>query len=132
MITTKESFRDYKAEAEAWITLVTGEYYPDILSDACRLYEPVLLEFERLLEAAHSSTFFSTSIIETQNQSMRTQLCRIFKKYVSPQIPVEILKRKRDVAKICTQFGNAFRNIVEVQQKFESRSMPDEVLCAVL
>ena len=63
---------------------------------------------------------------------MRTQLCRVFKKYVSPQTPVEMLKRKTDAAKICAQFGDAFRSIVEVQQKFDSRPMPDEALCAVL
>lgn len=132
MTTTEKSFRDYKAEAEAWITLATGEYYPDILPDACRLYQPVLVEFGRILKASHSSTFFFTSIMETSNQWMRTQLCRVFKKYVSPQTPVEMLKRKSDAAKICAQFGDAFRGVVEVQQRFESRPMPDEALCAVL
>jgi hypothetical protein len=128
----ERKFSEYKSEADAWITLATGEYYPDILPDACRLYEPVLVEFGLLLKASHSSTNFFTSIMETKNQWMRTQLCRVFKKYVSPQTPVEMLKRKTDVAKICTQFGDAFRNIVEVQQKFDSRPMPDEALCAVL
>jgi len=127
-----KKFRDYKDEAEAWITLASGEYYPDILPDACRLYEPVLVEFGNLLKSSHSSIFFFTSIVETQNQWMRTQLCRVFKKYVSPQTPVEMLKKKSDAAKICKQFGNAFRNVVEVQQKFETRPIPDEALCAVL
>lgn len=63
---------------------------------------------------------------------MRIQLCRVFKKYVSPQTPVEMLKRKCDASKICAQFGSAFRNIVEVQKKFQTRPMPDEALCAVL
>jgi len=128
----ERKFRDYKDDAEAWITLATGEYYPDILSDACRRYEPVLVEFGRLLRASHSLTFLFTTIMETQDQWMRTQLCRVFKKYVSPQIPVEMLKRKRDAAKICAQFGDNFRNVVEVQQKFSSRPMPDEALCAIL
>lgn len=132
MIQKERSFGDHKAEAEAWITLATGEYYPDILPDACRLYEPVLVEFGRLLKASHSSTFLFRSIMETKSQWMRTQLCRVFKKYVSPQTPVEMLKRKTDAAKICVQFGDAFRSIVEVQQKFDSRSMPDEALCAIL
>jgi hypothetical protein len=130
--TTEKNFRDYKAEAEVWITLATGEYYPDILPDACRLYEPVLVEFGRLLKASHSSSFFFTSIMETRNQWMRTQLCRVFKKYVSPQTPVEMLKRKTDAAKICAQFSDGFRNVVEVQQKFATRPIPDEALCAVL
>lgn len=131
-VTSEKKFRDYKDEAEAWITLATGEYYPDILPDACRLYEPVLVEFGLLLKASHSSTNFFSSIMETRNQWMRTQLCRVFKKYVSPQTPVEMLKRKSDAAKICAQFGDAFRSIVEVQQKFDTRPMPDEALCAVL
>ncbi len=126
------AFRDYKPEAEAWITLASGEYYPDILPDACRLYEPVLAEFGRLVKAAHSSTFLFTSIVDAQNPWMRTQLCRVFKKYVSPQTPVEMLKRKTDAAKICAQFGDAFRNVVEVQQRFADRPMPDEALCALL
>lgn len=129
---TKKKFRDYKDDAEAWITLASGEYYPDILPDACRLYEPVLVEFGLLLKASHSSTNFFNAIMETKTPWMRTQLCRIFKKYVSPQTPVEMLKRKSDAEKICTQFGDAFRSIVEVQQKFITRPMPDEALCAVL
>lgn len=131
-MTKKTTFRDFKAEAQAWITLANGEYYPDILPDACRLYEPVLVEFSLLLKSAHSSINLFSSIMETRNQWMRTQLCRVFKKYVSPQTPVEMLKRKTDAVKICEQFGGAFRNVVEVQQKFETRPMPDEALCAVL
>jgi len=131
-VLTEKTFKDYKDEAEEWITLATGEYYPDILHDACRLYEPVLIQFGLLLKSSHSSTNFFISIMETKNQWMRTQLCRIFKKYVSPQTPVEMLKRKTDATKICSQFGEAFRNIVEVQRKFSSRPMPDEALCAVL
>jgi hypothetical protein len=128
----ERTFRDYGSEAKVWITLATGEYYPDILPDACRLYAPVLIEFGRLLKASHSSKFFFTSIMETKNQWMRTQLCRVFKKYVSPQTPVEMLKRKTDVQKIRSEFGGAFRSIVQVQQKFDSRPIPDEALCAIL
>jgi hypothetical protein len=129
---TERKFADYKPDAEAWITLATGDYYPDILADACRLYGPVLIEFELLLKTAHSSIDFFASIMNTKEQWMRTQLCRVFKKYVSPQTPVEMLKRKTDAQKICNKFGHTFRNIVEVQQKFQSRPMPDEVLCALL
>ena len=63
---------------------------------------------------------------------MRVQLGRVFKRYVSPQTPVEMLKRKGDAVKICERFGPAFRPIPEVQAKFASRPMPDEALCALL
>ena len=128
----ERSFSDYKTEAAAWVTLAGGEYYPDILPDACRLYEPVLIEFRRLLRTSHSSENLFASIMDGTEQSMRTQLCRVFKKYVSPQLPVEMLQKKSAAAKICEEFGRTFRPIPDVQQKFESRPIPDEALCAVL
>ena len=33
----RNSFADYKPDAENWITLASGEFYPDILVDACEL-----------------------------------------------------------------------------------------------
>ncbi len=52
---TLQSFADYKADATNWITLASGEYYPDILVDACELYKPVLVSFGQLLKTSESS-----------------------------------------------------------------------------
>ena len=49
-------FGDFKAEGHKWITLATGEYYPDILTDACELYKPGLVAFSQLLKSSESST----------------------------------------------------------------------------
>jgi len=38
----EKSFADYRDEGHLWITLSTGEYYPDVLPLACELYKPVL------------------------------------------------------------------------------------------
>jgi len=132
VMANEKSFGDYKEDARSWITLASGEYYPDILVDACQLYTPVLVTFDKLLKSSHSSTDFFKTIMATPNQWMRTQLCRVFKKYVSPETPVEMLKRKCDADKICAEFGDSFRCITEVQQKFGGRPVPDEALCAVL
>ena len=44
------NFRDFTpSERRNYITLSTGEYYPDILEDACRLYLPVLETFSGML-----------------------------------------------------------------------------------
>lgn len=127
-----KNFAHYKSEGHAWITLVTGEYYPDILPKACALYEPVLRQFSDLLKSSASSKLFFLSIQEQPDQWMRVQLARVFRKYVSPETPVEMLKIKNKAAKIVEEFGSGFRNIVEVQTGFESRPMPDEALCALL
>lgn len=127
-------FRDYTLEERRnYITLSTGEYYPDILSDACKLYQPVLEIFSDLLHKSQSSkALFKSISSDVPNQWMRIQLCRVFRKYVSPETPVELLKKSRQVVKICDDFGDGFRTINVVQEKFDSRPMPDEALCAVL
>ena len=89
------SFRDYKQEGHNWITLSTGEYYPDILPDACELYKPVLVLFSQLLRSSESSVSLFMKISEIKEGWMRIQLARVFRKYVSPETPVEMLKKKR-------------------------------------
>lgn len=128
-----KSFRDYKPkERRNYITLSTGEYYPDILVDACNLYMPVLELFSQLLKRSESSTALFMKIANTPNPWMRIQLCRVFRKYVSPETSVEMLKQKAKAEQICKDFGNGFRSIHIVQERFDSRPMPDEAICAVL
>ena len=129
---TPKTFADYKADARNWITLATGEHYPDILKDACELYKPVLIRFGQLLKSSESSIRLFLQIAEQPDGAMRVQLARVFRKYVSPETPVEMLKHKSKAATICDQFGKGFRPIQRVQAAFESRPMPDEALCAVL
>jgi hypothetical protein len=127
-----KSFSDYKTEGHLWITLSTGDYYPDILPLACELYKPVLVTFGSLLASAHSSTDLFMAISQTAEQWMRIQLARVFRKYVSPETPVELLKKKRAAEVICERFGDNFRTIVEVQKRFLDRPVPDEAICALL
>lgn len=127
-----KAFADYKADARNWITLATGEYYPDILKDACELYKPVLVLFGQLLKSSESSTRLFLQIAEQPDGWMRVQLARVFRKYVSPETPVEMLKQKSKAKTICEEFGKGFRPIQKVQAAFTSRPVPDEALCAVL
>ena len=129
---SENSFADYKKEGHLWITLATGEYYPDILPLACELYKPVLVLFGQLIRSSHSSPDLFMAISATKQQWMRIQLSRVFRKYVSPDTPVEMLKRKCAAAQICEHFGGRFRPIGEVQRAFETRTLPDEALCAIL
>lgn len=125
-------FSDYKADAPNWITMADGEFYPDILSDACELYRPVLVLFGQLLRSSESSEALLEKISAVQQQWMRIQLCRVFRKYVSSQTPVEMLKKKSLTPMICSQYGNNFREVNLVQSAFNSRPLPDEALCAIL
>lgn len=130
--TPRDTFVQYKVDARNWITLVTGEYYPDILAHACQLYDPVLREFSALLSQSESSIRLLLNIAEVPTPWMRVQLARVFRKYVSPETPVEMLKQKRKAQRIADEFGDTFRPIHEVQQAFDSRPIPDEPLCALL
>lgn len=129
---SKKTFADYKSEGHLWITLSTGEYYPDILPLACELYKPVLTLFGQMLAEAHSSTNLFLAIVAVDESWMRVQLSRVFRKYVSPETPVEMLRRKSAAQAICDQFGKGFRQITEVQKRFVTRPVPDEAICALL
>jgi hypothetical protein len=128
----RRSFADYKRDAHTWITLATGEYYPDILKDACELYKPVLVMFGQLLKTAESSIALFMAISDVPDGWMRVQLARVFRKYASPEIPVEMLRRKTKAAEICHQFGTKFRPIQDVHRAYATRPVPDEALCAIL
>ena len=127
-----KSFADYKQDAPNWITMAGGEYYPDILTDACELYKPVLVAFGQLLKTSETSVRLLQQIADVRQPWMRVQLCRVFRKYVSPQTPVEMLKKKSMIPMVCEQYGSDFRPVNEVQSAFSSRPMPDEAICAVL
>jgi hypothetical protein len=132
MSKSDKGFADYKSDGHFWITLATGEYYPDILPKACLLYEPVLRSFGLVLTSSASSPDLFKSIVAEPDTWMRVQLARVFRKYVCPETPVEMLKRNSAAAVIIEQFGGRFRPIIEVQRAFESRPIPDEALCALL
>jgi hypothetical protein len=128
----RKCFADYHTDAHNWITLTSGEFYPDILQDACDLYKPVLVLFGQLVRRCETSERLFLELCEISNGWMRIQLARVFKKYVSPDTPVELLKKKTQAIQICDHFGKRFRPISTVQAAFESRLIPDEALCAVL
>ena len=132
MVEGQKSFADYKSGANTWITLSTGDYYPDILESACELYKPVLIMFGQLLKTSESSERLFMQISDIPNGWMRIQLARVFRKYVSPDTPVEMLKKKTKAKEICDQFGANFRPIQEVQAMYMTRPIPDEALCAIL
>jgi hypothetical protein len=72
-IPTPATFADYKKDAHNWITLATGEFYPDILVDANLLYTPVLQMFGQLLRISESSERFFREIMDVKEGWMRIQ-----------------------------------------------------------
>ena len=125
-------FADYKQDSQNWITMANGDFYPDILPDACELYKPVLVMFGQFLKSSESSERLLEQITELNQAWLRVQLCRVFRKYVYPQTPVEMLKKKSMIPMVCKEYGKYFRTIDRVQAAFQSRPLPDEALCALL
>ncbi len=112
--------------------MANGDFYPDILPDACELYKPVLVMFGQFLKSSESSERLLEQITELKEAWIRVQLCRVFRKYVYPQTPVEMLKKKSMIPMVCKEYGKYFRTIDRVQAAFQSRPLPDEALCALL
>lgn len=127
-----KAFKDYWDGAANWITLTSSDYYPDYLEDACEMYGSVLKIFKEILDVSESSSALFRNICKIRETWMRIQLCRVFRKYVSPDTPVEMLKKKTQADQICRDFQHQFRPIQETQRAFDGRPIPDEVICALL
>jgi len=125
------SFSEYKPRASQYITFMDSEFYPDYLDEANTIYGSVIEEFANLANKASNSANLLRSITEIPNPS-RTQLLRVFRKYVSPDTSVEMLKVKRRISSIIEDYGHRFRDIEEVREKLASRPNPDEALMAIL
>jgi hypothetical protein len=120
---------DRRAE---WITFVEGAFYPDSLDAAVPIYEPVLRRFGEFLARAADSSDLLRLIDETRGTQQRIQLLRVFRKYVSPDTSVEMLKKRESIPAIRRDFGSRFRTIEAVRARFAARPTPDEALIAVL
>lgn len=128
------SFGDYQDEAQDWITFVEADYYPDYLEPAKEKYEEDMAEFGKLLDRADSSADILRIINEewTTTEKQRTQLLRIFRRYVSPDTSVEMMKKKNNESMVIDDFGHKFREIEKVRENWNSRPQPDETLAALL
>ena len=125
------SFSDYKNRASQYITFIDSKFYPDYLDEARTIYSSVIEQFVELADIASSSPDLLTSIAEKPNPS-RTQLLRVFRKYISPDTSVEMLKVKKKIPSIIEDYGHRFRDIDEVRSNLASRPNPDEALMAIL
>ena len=129
-----KTLESYTEEKASWITVVDGEYYPDDLEAAIPQYESIMLTFGSLLASSVSSAELLRAITERAGGAKgdRIQLLRIFRRYVSPDTSVEMLKVKSKIPQIIDNFGYRFRDIEVVQRQFTERPTPDEALIALL
>ena len=127
----EKSFGDYKPDNYNWITLGPAGYYPDSVDLATQRYRPVLIRFQALLDAATDSSDLYRKIMAVKGPT-RIQLCRIFRKYISPATPVELLKRVKSTESNINGFQHQFRRISDARAAFRARPMPDETLCTLL
>ncbi|WP_427162519.1 hypothetical protein ACQFX9_13800 [Aliinostoc sp. HNIBRCY26] len=125
------SFADYQNRASQYITFIDSQFYPDYLDEAKTIYSSVIDQFTELVYLANSSANLLIRIAETPNPS-RTQLLRVFRKYVSPDTSVEMLKVKKKITNIIDDYGHRFRTIEEIRANLASRPNPDEALMAIL
>lgn len=124
-------FRDYQDDAHEWITVIERPFFPDSLDTAAVLYGPILDRFSELVDEASSSVGLFRSIQEEPSE-LRVKLLRVFRRYVSPVTPVEMLKRKNKADETISQFGDRFRDLEAVRIKLAGRPDPDETIMGLL
>ena len=125
-------FKDYKVNAENYITFVENDFYPDYLVEANTIYAEPLATFRTLVFESRTSEELLLQITELKNRNLRIQLLRIFRKYISPDTPVEMLKKKTKIQDIINDFGYKFRNLSDVKKIIYGEDEIDPVLTALL
>src|SRR5690348_10379730 len=90
------SWADYKATKQQWITLIENPYYPDYLQDARSLYEGTLSRFKELVADADDAASLLRAIADEPGPA-RSQLVRVFRRYVAPDLPVQGLQSKPSI-----------------------------------
>lgn len=130
-ISKVRNFSDYKTEKYKWITSLEGEYYPDYLEQATVFYGPVLKRFREMVKESKTSIGLFKQI-NLEPGISRVQLLRIFRKYISPQTSVEMLKVKGKEAEIIKYFSKKFRPLKEVKAAIAKRKVTDESLISIL
>ncbi|MBI3836499.1 MAG: hypothetical protein HY288_01020 [Planctomycetia bacterium] len=127
-----KTLRDYTSEQAKWITFVESQYFPDSMVAGIPIYHPIIQKFGEFLSQARDSKDLLKRISDASPQSLRIQLLRVFRKYVSPDTSVEMLKKKSKIPEIITEFGSRFRELDRVRRFHSDRPQPDEALIAIL
>lgn len=123
-------FGEYTDGRHEMLTVQDRLFYPDYLAEALILYEPVVDRFKEIVDVAGDSADLLKKAHADPNP-MRTQLLRMFRKYVAPTCSVEMLKRAQRVQETIDRFGEDFRALAQVKEALEARPQPDEALAAV-
>ena len=126
-----KTLRSYQPSMAKWITVFDSEYYPDTLDAALPIYAGVIRHFGEMILSSSSSAELLETISDTP-VARRIQLLRIFRRYVSPDTSVEMLKIKARLPNTISEFGDKFRDIELVRKQFANRKQPDEALIALL
>jgi len=124
------SFAQFEVEKWKWITAFDKKFYPDHFEEALSHYRPFIERFRALVVAAKDSCDLLRKI-QNESNPARTQILRIFNRYVCPVTSVEMLKKKGSTEDICKAFGPIFRDISIVKTNMASKDH-DDVLAALL
>lgn len=128
---TISTFRIPEGERRKWITVFGSEYYPDHLKEHEAAHRPTFIEFRDLVAESSSSEELYRSMMD-EDDPLRTQLCRVFRRFVVPGVSVERLKRVTKVDKTIEEYGELFRDFEEVEKRVKSRPEEDTALFALL
>lgn len=105
------SFAEFEVEKWKWVTAFDKKFYPDHFEEALSHYRPFIERFRTLALKASDSCNLLRSIQEESNPA-RTQILRIFNRYVCPVTSVEISAKMAEDWKTKHGDGDPARNLL--------------------
>jgi len=124
------TFAESEPDRFKWITSYDRKFYPDHFDVALSYYQRHIDRFRELAEKASDSVRLYRDIMKATEPD-RTQMLRIFTRYVSPKTSVEMLKRVGKMDETIRNFRKEFRTIRLVREWINRRDY-DPMLAAIM
>ncbi|MFP7696587.1 hypothetical protein [Trueperella sp. LYQ143] len=132
---TMKSLRDYENSFWSQITFVDSPFYPDYMEAVEIAYKEAFDSFWELVTETEDAATLLRRIMKEKG-GLRMNLLKLFRRFVSPDTSVEMLKKVSNTENIIREYGYRFRStadLVEIQERYKGKMRELELpLMAVL
>lgn len=109
---------DYESTVWSQITFVDSPFYPDYMEAVEIAYSEAFDTFWNLVKQSVDSANLLRSIM-TEKGGLRMNLLKLFRRFVSPDTSVEMLKKVSNTENIIKEYGYRFRTVEELSDIYE-------------
>lgn len=106
---------DYQENLYRYITVIKNGLYPEIMESLEIKYRDAFDEFYRLVDMNDDSVQLYRDIMNIESEKLRVNVLKIFRRMISPNTPVEMMRKKTKIEKTIESQQEYFRPLMELK-----------------